>query len=341
MRQRITLLIIFLVTLTAFSSIQAARSAWKQMFDKKSETKKVMIYTLESEHSNHYFARNGFLTRNPKAKATIIIMHGYMCNSTDVGFLPLLFPTQDYNILRFDFRGHGEATPEQYCTFGRDEVLDVKAAVDFIRAQPDLAKMPIFGYGFSMGAVTAIQAQAKYKNLFDALILDCAFDSSENLLRRAIMNMKLKLFGFEFALPGKHWLLKNVFHPKVQSVLKIALKTMSQMDATPINTRIVLVRPVDSIKNIEIPCYFIHCVNDEKVPVSAARALYSNKKRGFKRLWLTQGDKHYGSVFKDMPGYGFRANKFYDNCRTGKIRAKVQSKIIDTSNERVGRGVIA
>ena len=52
--------------------------------------------------------------------------------------------------MTFDFRGHGKNNEGQYCTFGRDEALDVIAAVKFIKSDPELQKLPLFVYGFSM-----------------------------------------------------------------------------------------------------------------------------------------------------------------------------------------------
>ncbi len=306
-----------------------AQAAWKKMFGKEPDIEKITIYVPAKQDSNHYFARKGFISRNPKAKANVLIMHGYMCNSTDIGFLRMLF--KDYNTTTFDFRAHGEATPDQYCTFGKDEALDVKAAVDFIKGQSDLRDLPIIGYGFSMGAVSAIQAQSE-ERLFDAMILDCPFDSSHDLLKRALDNMKLKIFGYEFPLPGRRWLRKHAFNPYVQNILKVVLKTIAQLDATPINTRIEPVRPIDSIKKITVPTYFIICVNDKKVPVDAIKAIYDNKK-GYKRLWVTDGSGHFQSFFKDPEGYAYRLNKFINNAISGRVKKKIQAKIINTVKE--------
>src|SRR3990172_2398269 len=105
-------------------------------------------------------ARRGILVKKPDARATILICHGFMCNKFDMGFLrPLLF--NRFNVLMFDFRAHGEhIEPHHCCTFGKDEALDVAGAISYIRSRDDLKELPLIAYGFSMGAVAAIQAQA-------------------------------------------------------------------------------------------------------------------------------------------------------------------------------------
>ena len=41
-----------------------------------------------------------------------------------------------------------------------------------------------------MGAAAAIIAQAREKNLFDAMMLDCPFDSTDKLIERGINQLK-------------------------------------------------------------------------------------------------------------------------------------------------------
>ncbi len=333
-RRLCALLLIFVMTGPLLLDARSASKSALKPVDKEPDIEKITIFVPEGNGSNRYFARKGFISRVPKAPATVLIMHGYMCNSQDVAFLRTLFKA--YNTVTFDFRAHGQATDDQCCTFGRDEALDVKAAVRFIREHPHLKGKPLIGYGFSMGAASAIQAQSQDSTLFDALILDCPFDSTHNILHRAFGNMKLRLFGYEFPLPGRTLLQRNSFNKHVQQIVKVILKTIAQLDATPINTRIEPVRPVDSIKKISIPCYFIHCVNDEKFPLSAVQSVYEGA-QGYKRLWVTDGRRHFDSFFDDPEGYAYRVSKFIRDVLSKRIKTKVQSKIIRTDSPKEGK----
>ena len=68
---------------------------------------------------------------------------------------------------------------------GRDEVLDVISAGEFLKQDPRTQGKPVFVWAFSMGAVAAIGAQAQ-RPLFEAMILDCPYDSTENLVHTAL-----------------------------------------------------------------------------------------------------------------------------------------------------------
>jgi len=272
------------------------------------------------------FMRHGVLLKRPNPKAVILICHGFMCNKFDSGFLRLIFP--DYNVMTFDFRAHGENICEkQCCTFGRDEAQDVAAAVDYIKSRSDLVDLPRIVYGFSMGAVASILAQSADPELFDAMILDCPYDNSENVIKKGLENMRLSFFGYSFSLPGRGFLEKYAFHPYVQGLLKTVLKTVANMDATATNTYIYPVSPADSIKNVTVPCFFIHCQNDEKVPAQAALRIFDGA-QGFKRLWLTEGRRHFDSFFYNPEKYVYKITRFIEKVLAGELEHKERAKIM-------------
>ena len=177
-----------------------------------------------------------------------------------------------------------------------------------------------------MGAVAAIQAQSVDASLFDALILDCPYDKSENVIKRSLDNLKFSMFGYTFEIPGRKLLEKFAFNYYVQSFLKALLKTVSSLDATATRTQIYPLSPVDSIKKISVPCLFIHCKNDEKVPLQAAKDLYKNA-QGFKRLWETDGRRHFDSFFYNPEKYIHKVNTFIGQVLNKEIMFKAQAKI--------------
>jgi pimeloyl-ACP methyl ester carboxylesterase len=273
--------------------------------------------------------REGILVKRPNAQGTVLICHGFMCNKTDTAFLRSLFDT--FNVMTFDFRAHGESCKaEDCCTFGRDEAFDVMGAVRYLRSRSDLdfEHKPLIGYGFSMGAVAAIQAQAQNESLFDALVLDCPYDQSINIIKRGLDNLKLTFFGYTFDVPGKGLLEKYAFHPFVQGLLKQVLKSVAQMDATATNTVIYPLSPVESVKEIKVPCFFIHCKNDEKVGISAAKGLFQGAK-GYKRLWLTAGRRHFDSFFFNPEKYAYKIKQFLSDVLTKDFEKKKQAKILE------------
>lgn len=297
-------------------------------------TESVTLYSPENEKSSKKIARNGVLVRYKDAIATILVAHGYMCDKFDVAFLRNIFPQGKYNFLTFDFRAHGENTQGQSCTLGRDEALDVITAAQFIKNHPDLKNKPLYVYAFSMGAVASIEAQAKDSTLFDAMILDCPFDSTANVLKRCVNDLKFSIFGYEFAIPGKTLLQKYAFHPYVQSMIKVLLRAVSNLDPKKVDTFVHPVSPEVSIAKVHVPCFFIHCKNDEKVPVSAIKSVFASAS-GPKMLWLTRGRKHYDSYFYNPEGYMVKVQEFLDQVHHGKWKNSKEQRIIEDADDTI------
>lgn len=287
----------------------------------------VTFKTQELEHDTaKHIERNGILFLNPEAQATVVVCHGFMCDKFDVSFVrKTLF--SKYNVMVFDFRAHGEnVSQEQCCTFGKHEAFDVQGAVCYLKSRSDIGHLPRIAYAFSMGAVAAILAQANDSSLFDALILDCPYDKSVNVIKKSIEKLKITLFGYTFDVPGKALLERFAFNPYVQSMLKSLLKTIAQLDATAINTFIYPTDPIDYVRNIKVPCLFIHCINDEKVPPKASKDLFDNVK-GYKRIWFTHGRRHFDSIFYNPEKYIYKVNTFVEDVLSGKYKTKMVAKI--------------
>lgn len=285
----------------------------------------VVIYARENLTSDRKIARKGILLKRPHAKATVLICHGFMCDKYDISLLQMMF--KDYNTMTFDFRAHGEHVEGQCCTFGRDESYDVVAAADAVKNHPELKHLPLIVYGFSMGAVAAIIAQARESNLFDAMILDCPFDSSDKLIERGIDQLKLNVFGYEMKVPGTSLLKNYAYNSYVQSLLKTILRAFTKFHATDINTVICPVYPEEAIKYVTVPCFFIACVNDDKAPVEAVLSVYEGA-RGFKRCWIDpSGRRHFDTIFRQMHRYSYKTHRFIEKTIDGSYRKKCKEKV--------------
>jgi len=299
----------------------------KNGFDSNSELEKVVLYSQKSENSDEHIIRHGLLVKRDNAKATVLFCHGFSCEKHDIGFLRYIF--KDFNCMTFDFRAHGENIDGQYCTLGKNEAFDVIAAAKFLRSHPDLKDKPLLVYAFSMGAVASIEAQAKDSSLFDAMILDCPFDSAENVIKRGLDNKRLSIFGYEFSIPGRRILTKYVFHPYVQSFVKAFLKAVAKLSTKDINTVICPLHPSESIKKVSVPCLFIHCKNDEKISVDNIKSVYYNAASNYKKLWITNGRNHFDSYFYNPEQYTSNVRKFAYKVINGIIFRKYKHKITE------------
>jgi len=300
---------------------------------KGATVEKVRLYSPESANSSKKIVRHGVLVRYKDAVGTLLLCHGFMCDKTDENFLRRLVPKGRFNVMSFDFRAHGENKEGQCCTLGRDEAYDVITAAHFLRSHPSLKGKPVFVYGFSMGAVASIEAQSKDSSLFDAMILDCPFDSSENVIKRGLENLKITLFGYTFDLPGKSLLQRYAFHPYVQSMLKMVLKVIAKFDSHDIILHALPTFPVQSIVNVTVPTFLIHCKNDEKVSVDAVTSIFNNSGATNKTLWLTNGRGHYDSFFYNPEGYTEKVRKFLEDAINGTLRATRKKEMIVDKQE--------
>ena len=289
-----------------------------------STIEEITFFSPELHGSTHYLSRKGILVIRPQAKGTILICHGYMCSKYDAAFLRSLFP--DYNTFVFDFRAHGEATTNQCSTLGLNEALDVTAAAHCLMQHPKLKNYPLFGYGFSMGAVSLIQAQAA-QPLFDGLILDCPFDSSRKVLSHLLGQTQLSFCGYYFDLPGRGLIQKYAFHPYVEPFVRRLVQTTPMTASEEIRTKVSHFKPIQAIAKIITPCFFIHCKNDEKVSLQSAKRLYA-KAAGFKRLWITNGRRHFDSYFYNPEQYQHRVQKFLSSIQRKEYAHKPKQKII-------------
>ena len=323
--------LIFLVLNGLAQASQLSNAAVQNDKRPESTTESIQFQTPLNDTSNKKITRKGILFRNKDAVATVVLAHGYMCDKFDVGFLRGMFPYGKFNFLSFDFRAHGEDSKGQHCTLGRDEALDVIAAAKYIKNHHELKDKPLFAYAFSMGAVATIEAQSR-EPIFDAMILDCPFDSTESILKKCVDNMKISIFGYQFNIPGKSLLQKYAFHPYVQSVIKILLKTVSQLEPRKIETSVCPVYPVKSIANVKIPCFFIHCKKDEKVSIEAVKSIYAGA-AGPKMLWLTNGRHHYDSFFYNPERYIEKVRLFFDQVLVGKWKNDKDQYVIEDADE--------
>lgn len=297
-----------------------------QLFGAQSFTKEpIVFYSKKEDGSNERIARNGVLLKRPSALATVLILHGYGNNKFDVAPFRLFF--NDYNCLTFDFRAHGEDIEDQYCTVGHDEVYDLFAAIDFIKSQDDLKNKPIFIWAPSMGASTAIEAQSLDPDLCQGMFLDAPFPSSNEILKKGLEDMKLGFLGYEFALPGSGLLERYGFHEYMQPVVKFLLKQIARVDATKIETFVKPILPIESIKKVTVPCYFVICDKDQTISVEGVTGIYKNHP-GYKRLWITKGRGHCDSIFHDPEQYAQVAATFFNDVLTGQIYEQPKELII-------------
>ena len=139
--------------------------------------------------------------------------------------------------------------------------------------------------------------------------------------------LKLKIFVYEFDLPGRKWIEKYAFSNYVQQTLQFLLKYFAKMDASIIKTFAQPISPKESVKKVNSPSLFIVCASDKTVPVPAVKTIYGNAPC-YKRLWITDGARHYGSLFHDPEEYAKRTNEFIEKILSGDHKKEIQEEVV-------------
>jgi fermentation-respiration switch protein FrsA (DUF1100 family) len=88
-------------------------------------------------------------------RGAVILCHGMLANRAEVLHWAAPLWERGFALLMFDFRALGQSGGDR-CTAGYFETQDLRCAVDYLTARPDMAGVPIGVFGFSMGGAAAI-----------------------------------------------------------------------------------------------------------------------------------------------------------------------------------------
>jgi alpha-beta hydrolase superfamily lysophospholipase len=222
----------------------------------------------------------GLWLERPHAAGTMVVCHGYRrCKERHIDLIDL-FPA--YNMLLFDFRGHGQSD-DAMVTFGFHEYHDVSAAVAWVKKQA--LDMPVIILGYSMGGAAALKAVGENACHVDALIIDSTFSDLPSTLARGLKQRTyLPVVPFAAVAERIH-----------DIVARCACKT---------------VQPCHWIATLKCPVFIIHSVNDDITPVTDALELYAAARHTCSKLWITPHASHAAFYKKDPANYAKKVAKF-------------------------------
>lgn len=140
---------------------------------------------------------------------TVIICHGYRVSRAHLRSVAALEYARGYNVLCFDFRGHGESDGTM-TSGGLAEVRDLHAAIELAAEQPETAPGQIILHGFSMGAAVALMVLPHPQ--VAAVIADSPYARLDAILRRLVQwrlttesRHHAALHHLRRAFPGVAW----------------------------------------------------------------------------------------------------------------------------------------
>jgi len=219
----------------------------------------------------------------PGSQRTVVITHGITLNRYGaVKYIPL-FRSRGCNVLIYDLRNHGRSRRSS-TTFGFHEQHDLRQMVDwaFKRLGPG-GKVGTLGE--SMGAaITLLEAKSDPRLSF--AMADCSFSDLSDLLdyRRAS------------ELP---WMPRWPFIPLASGFSRLIT-----------GMRFEDVSPIRGLEELSTPVFFAHGSEDRYIPPEMSIAMYDNKTRGLRSLYLAPQARHAESLVKNRVEYDQRVAEF-------------------------------
>jgi len=217
----------------------------------------------------------------PRNGAVILLAHGYGDNRPEA--IQALFAKKGFGVMSWDARAHGESGGT-ISTLGYLEVLDAKAALDYVLAQQGVEH--VGAWGGSMGAATIIRAAAQFPQI-EAVFADSSYTSLEDEIN--------------YLVP----------YPLINPLVKFVIATETGLDPEQ-------VAPLDVVGKISPrPVYIVQGLADTIAPADTGQRLYQAASEP-RFLWEKENVPHM-QMYQDNPRrYQRRMVDFFDAWLLGK-----------------------
>jgi pimeloyl-ACP methyl ester carboxylesterase len=223
----------------------------------------------------------------PGSRRAVVVCHGLGANkNVFVDVAPILHRA-GYNVLMFDFRGHGDSAG--YTTsFGPHEALDVEAAVAYLQ---DHGFDQIIGYGFSMGGAALLYA-VPHLPVLRGVVLDSTYADFAPLMAAAARADSIHVGGrFGLRLVDCYGRFEAGVWPS-----RIApRKFIAQIAPRPL--------------------FIIHGLADGLIPAAQAQLNYQAAREP-EALWLVPSAGHCGCLRANIAVYEKRIAQFLRRCQS-------------------------
>lgn len=231
----------------------------------------ILEYENITLHTQDGVRIRGWFVPSKGSKKAVLIGHGLGANKSNFLGLVDLWHSLNYNVLIFDFRGHGESDGHTI-SFGYKEKYDIKAGFEYLVRKKNFAPENIVGYGVSFGGASLIHAVSDSVN-FDRIVTDSSFANIDTMADKVIERM-----GF---VPSfLRGIVKNI------GLAFVSLELGFDIDKSS---------PLNVVDKIDKPWLIIHGKKDILIPCEEALVLYDNVNTR-KKLYLVDVGGHYTTL---------------------------------------------
>lgn len=245
-----------------------------------------------------------FFSATTPSNKTLIIVHGFNENRLMSGRTEMLvryLTPRGYNVFAFDLRGQGESEGN-FISFGYYEKYDVCGAIDYLKQRGKVGEK-IALLGFSMGAVTAIEATGIDERV-NVLIADSSFKDLELYIMNNINTL----------LNDEHMISDNFGDLSYCSIVhylpfnKEVVTGIANLYGVHINE----VSPIGTLKQItNKPIFLIHGKKDTVIPCSNSELIFDSiKNNSNTQFWLSEKADHIESILMYSEEYLKRVETF-------------------------------
>ena len=125
-----------------------------------------------------------------------------------------------------------------------------------------------------------------------------------------------------------------MFHPYVQSFLQTMLRLSIRWDTRHVTLVAASMNTIEQAEQIHVPCFFIHCKNDDKVPVDAVKKVYDAVSAP-KQLWVTDGRGHFDSYFYNPEKYTHQVRRFVESVLHHDLRDLNKNRVVEDHADEI------
>ncbi len=237
--------------------------------------------TLMLRYENVYFRTKDHILLHgwfvpAHSDKTVIIGHGAGANKSNFLGVVDFWHKLNFNVLIFDFRGHGQSQGHSI-SLGYRERLDIEAGLDYLLSRSDVNSQEIIGYGVSFGGAAMIHAAAEDSRL-KAIIIDSAYANMDSMALQTVERV-----GF----------IPPLF---VQTIANIGLSMASLESGFDIRRY----SPQWAMAQVKQPVLLFHGKQDTMIPWQESQKLFAAANQP-KYLHVVETQGHYTTM--DDPSY--------------------------------------